>query len=213
MEKTTILQKTGNPIRFLALGDSYTIGGSVAQSQSWPVQLQGTLLRNGTLIEKSVVIAQNGWTTRDLLMALEVARLKGAFDLVTLLIGVNNQYQGLDIWAYETEFYTLLRRAIHFTGGEPSRILVLSIPDWGVTPFNHERDQIEVATEIDQFNAVNLKASQAAGCKYVDVTAISRQAAGNSELLASDGLHPSGKMYAAWVEIILPTVLQILQSE
>lgn len=207
------MEKPGKSIRILTLGDSYTIGEGVAKSQSWPAQLKEILLRDGYLINEFSIIAQTGWTTKDLITALETAQPQGTFDLVMLLIGVNNQYQGLKIGTYETEFGTLLRRAIHFTGGEPSKILVLSIPDWGVTPFNQDCDQIEIAAEIDQFNVVNQKASQTAGCKYVDVTIVSRQAASDPELLASDGLHPSAKMYAAWVERILPTVLQILQQK
>jgi len=207
------LEKHGKSNRILALGDSYTIGEDVAESQGWPAQLQDTLRRERYVIKESIIVAQTGWTTGDLLTTLETTKLQGAFELVTLLIGVNNQYQSLDIGTYETEFCSLLMRAIHFANGDPTKTLVLSIPDWGLTPFNQDRDQIEIATEIDQFNSVNQKASQTSGCKYVDVTTISRQVTGDPELLASDGLHPSGKMYAAWVEMMLPTVYKILQSK
>lgn len=157
LKNTTTSETQENPFRILALGDSYTIGEGVAESQGWPAQLRRVLQRMGILVRKNVIIAQTGWTTRDLRTAIEKNKPTGPFDLVTLLIGVNNQYQGLDIETYQTEFRGLLKLAARYTGGAPSKILVLSIPDWGQTPFNKDCDQIYISAEIDQFNQVNLK--------------------------------------------------------
>jgi lysophospholipase L1-like esterase len=164
-------------------------------------------------LDEPIIIARTGWTTGDLLSAIEASNLKGPYDLVTLLIGVNNQYQGRDLGAYREEFSTLAELAIGFAGGDPSRVLVLSIPDWSVTPFGKSRDRIRTATEIDQFNIVNREESLARGLHYLDITPISRQAAGDMSLLAADELHPSGKMYAAWVDLMLPVVRQMLSPK
>ncbi|MFN2124851.1 MAG: SGNH/GDSL hydrolase family protein [Candidatus Promineifilaceae bacterium] len=199
--------------RFLALGDSYTIGESVDPSERWPVQLAAAMRTDGVFLDDPTIVAQTGWTTSNLLAQIEASKPQGPFDLVTLLIGVNNQYQGKDIESYREEFVKLLEISIDLAGGDPGRVVVLSIPDWGVTPFAEGRERDKIGAQINQFNRVNQTKSLAAGVHYVDITPISRQAAQDRSLLAADNLHPSGKMYAAWVDLMLPTVTKILIPE
>lgn len=194
-------------LRFLALGDSYTIGESVETSQRWPVQLAEILRDKGIEVAPPSIIAQTGWTTAELAAGIDAADPQGKFGLVSLLIGVNNQYRGLDAEEYRLEFRQLLERAIAFAGGRPDRVIVLSIPDWGVTPFAEGEDRERIAREIDQFNLINREETERANARYVDVTPVSREAATDPSLVADDGLHPSGKMYAAWAELALPEAL------
>lgn len=183
--------------RYLALGDSYTIGESVAEAERFPVQLAHELR-----LGEPTIIAKTGWTTDELGHALDTVRLAGPFDLVTLLIGVNNQYRGRDAEEYRGEFADLLQRAIGFAGGDAKKVVVVSIPDWGVTPFAEGRDRAKIGAEIDRYNAINREEANRAGARYVDITAVSR---GNDPaLVAGDGLHPSGKQYSEWVRLILP---------
>ncbi|MGI8926600.1 MAG: GDSL-type esterase/lipase family protein [Tepidiformaceae bacterium] len=198
------------PMRFLALGDSYPIGEGVQPAERWPLQLAALLRGEGLDVPDPEIIAATGWTTAELAQALDAARPRGPYALVSLLIGVNNQYKGLPLGEYAREFEALLARAIALAGGEPSRVLVLSIPDWGVTPFAEGRDRAAVASAIDAFNAANCTLTAAAGVAYVDVTPISRKAATEPALIAADGLHPSGKMHAAWAELALPAALRVL---
>lgn len=198
------------PYRFLALGDSYTIGESVAESERWPRQLVAALRRRGIAIADPLIIARTGWTTDELAAAIETENPKGPFDLVSLLIGVNNQYRGRDTADYRKEFLSLLRRAIEFAGGDASRVIVISIPDWGVMPFAEGRDRAKIAREIDAFNAITWEESVRAGTHYVDVTPVSREAARLPELIAADGLHPSATQYRSWVELIEPKALKAL---
>jgi lysophospholipase L1-like esterase len=200
------------PIRYLALGDSYTIGESVPPDQRWPVQLTEALEEQGDLVEDLVLVAQTGWTTDELLAGIEERDPQGTFELVTLLIGVNNQYRGGSLAVYEAEFRSLLEQAIGFAGGEAGRVVVLSIPDWSVTEYAQGRDHQRIAREIDQFNAVNRAEAEEAGTRYVDVTSISREAEADASLIAEDGLHPSGEMYRRWVELVLPEALAALRS-
>lgn len=183
--------------RYLALGDSYTIGESVAESERFPVQLARELG-----LSDPAIVAKTGWTTDELANALNAVRLAGPFDLVTLLIGVNNQYRGRDAEQYRGEFAELLQRAIGFAGGDAKKVVVVSIPDWGVTPFAEGRDRAKIAAEIDRYNAINREEANRAGARYVDITPISRGS--DPALVAGDGLHPSGKQYTAWVKLILP---------
>jgi lysophospholipase L1-like esterase len=201
-----------HPLRYLALGDSYTIGQGVAEAERWPMQLATRLRETGLLIEPPLIVARTGWTTQGLLAAIEREDPQGPFDLVSLLIGVNNQYGGRNADEYRADFRTLLEQAIGFAGGSSERVVVLSIPDWGVTPFASERDRYRIAREIDRFNLINREETERAGAYYVDITPLSRLAAQELALLASDGLHPSGAMYAKWVELALPTVLAMLQG-
>jgi len=196
--------------RFLALGDSYTIGESVAEVDRWPVQLAAALRQRGLDIVEPSIIAQTGWTTDELQSAIESAAPTGPFDLVSLQIGVNNQYRGYDLETYRHEFSVLLETAIGFTAGQAARVMVLSIPDWGVTPFADGQDRAKIALDIDRYNAVKREEITRAGAYYVDITPQSRLAANEPAQLASDRLHPSGVMYAAWVDLVLPVALAIL---
>jgi lysophospholipase L1-like esterase len=197
-------------IRYLALGDSYTIGESVAEHERWPNQLAG-LLRTNDISTEVTLIARTGWTTDELWQGIQAREFNPPYDLVSLLIGVNNQYRGLDIDEYREEFIFLLNKAIEYAGGDAKRVIVLSIPDWGVTPFAKSRDSKKIATEINLFNSVNREESEKAGVYYVDITPDSRKAVTDSALIAADGLHPSGKMYAEWAELAYPEVLNILE--
>jgi lysophospholipase L1-like esterase len=198
-----LLVMTPSP-RFLALGDSYTIGESVAVADRWPNQLANHLRNKGVDVASPEIIAKTGWTTDELSSAIDAAKPQGPYALVTLLIGVNNQYRGRDAVQYRKEFAALLQRAIGFAGGNPKRVVVVSIPDWGVTPFAASRDRAKIGAEIDRFNAINAEETKRAGAPYADVTPVSRRAATDTTLVAPDGLHPSAKMYAQWVAVILP---------
>lgn len=191
-------------MRFLALGDSYTIGESVAPTERWPVQLAALLRHEGLALDEPHIIATTGWTTDELSAGIDRADPRGPFELVSLLIGVNNQYRGRDLGEYRAQFAGLLARALAFAGGSPTRVLVLSIPDWGVTSFAQGRDRAAIGRAIDQFNSVNHAAAEQTGTAYVDVAPISRQAGLDPALIAGDGLHPSGKMYAEWARLVLP---------
>jgi len=199
------------PLRYLALGDSYTIGQSVGVGERWPVQLVSELTENGTDLAEAEIIAQTGWTTWELRQGIEERNPRGPYDLVSLLIGVNNQYRGLDTADFRLEFRELLQMAIDFAGSNTGKVIVVSIPDYGVTPFAANMDPEKIAEEIDAFNAIKLDEANKAGVAFVDITPISRQAADDPSLIAEDGLHPSGKMYAKWVEIILPVAEQMVK--
>jgi lysophospholipase L1-like esterase len=190
-------------LRILALGDSYTIGESVPVEQRWPVQLAALLRKRGLPVAEPQIIAKTGWTTDELSAAMDAATLTPPYDLVTLLIGVNNQYRGREVDNYRGEFRALLDRAIDLAGDRPDRVLVLSIPDWGITPFAREkqRDATTVAAEIDAYNAVNREEAQRSGIAWVNITPMTREAATDSTLLAEDGLHPSGRDYARWAGV------------
>jgi lysophospholipase L1-like esterase len=190
--------------KMLSLGDSYTIGESVPEADRFPNQLARALE-----IEKPLIIAKTGWTTDELNAAIDEAAPKGPYKLVTLLIGVNNQYRGRDAEQYRKEFAALLQRAIGFAGNDAKRVVVVSIPDWGVTPFAKDRDRGKVATEIDRYNAVNREETKRAGAHYVDITPISRR--DDASLVADDGLHPSAKQYTEWVKLIAPIAKAIVR--
>jgi len=195
-----IFSKKSN-IRFLALGDSYTIGESVAEPQRWPNQLVDYLSRDYTF-QKPKIIAVTGWRTDQLKQAIMEANLSTDYDLVSLLIGVNNQYQGRSITQYEKEFLDLLQMSIRQAHGDKSRVFVISIPDYGFTPFGKEK-QKEISRQIDAFNEVNKSVTLENGVTYVNITDISRRGLKDPQLIAEDGLHPSGKMYSLWVEHIV----------
>ncbi len=200
------------PARFLALGDSYTIGESVASDQRWPVQLVKALRAEDIEVRQPRIIARTGWTTDELAGAIEAAELKHEFDLVTLMVGVNDQYRGHAVEDYRGEMERLVERAVQLAGGEARRVIVISIPDWGVTPFarKDERTPDRIAGEIDAFNAVNRKLAESHGTRYVDVTDISREVADDILLVANDGLHPSPQQYRRWTQRILPVARDIL---
>ncbi|GGI22969.1 lysophospholipase [Pedobacter mendelii] len=204
--------KTGN-FSYLALGDSYTIGESVAQAESFPYQLQANLKKNGINVESPKIIAVTGWTTDELQGAITQAKVTEKFDIVTLLIGVNNQYRGYPLDTYKKEFSELLQTAIVFSGGRKARVFVVSIPDWGVTPFakNNSKSAQTTATEIDTFNAAAEQITTAAGVSFTNITPDSRMAANDVSLIASDGLHPSGKMYTNWVNALAPKIMDVIK--
>jgi len=199
-------------MRFLALGDSYTIGEGVDEAERWPVRLAALLRERGVQIGEPRIIARTGWTTDELSAAIDEADPQGPYALVTLLIGVNNQYRGRDAEEYRAQFVDLLRRAIGFAGGDASRVVVLSIPDWGVTGFAEGRDRAQIAAEIDAYNAINRDEARRAGAHWVDVTAQSREAGADPAYLVSDALHPSGRAYAEWARLALPAALEALGS-
>ena len=198
---------------YLALGDSYTIGQGVPAQDRYPVQLRDRIEKSGMRSDTLVIIARTGWTTDELSAGIDNTDIEPSYDLVTLLIGVNNQYRGRPLENYREEFVELLNRAINFAGNDRGRVVVLSIPDWGVTPFASGRDREKIAQEIDAFNNVNRQESEYAGVAWLDVTEISRLATDRPELLASDGLHPSGIMYRMWVEELYPIVWNILTEK
>jgi lysophospholipase L1-like esterase len=199
---------------FLALGDSYTIGESVPDDMSWPAQLLRLLIGHGKAIERLQIIAKTGWTTEELDAAIDVASPRGPFDLVSLLIGVNDQYRGRSTDVYRAQFSSLLGRAILLAGGEPSRVVVLSIPDWGVTPFAREKrlDSTVIGREIDAFNTINRHETTRAGARHVDITPISRLASNDPSQLAPDGLHPSVDAYRLWAKLALDPALAALRD-
>jgi len=201
-------------IRYLALGDSYTIGESVETHERWSSQLAALIEASpefaGRRVEVSL-IARTGWTTQELWEGIQDNQLNPPYDFVSLLIGVNNQYRGYDIEEYRKQFAFLLNKSIQYAGGDPHRVLVLSIPDWGVTPFAQGRDRKQIAKEIDAFNTVNREETGNASAQYLDITPISRQADRSPSLVASDGLHPSGQMYTEWTKLAWPVVSQILR--
>ena len=197
-------------IRYLALGDSYTIGESVAENERWPNLLAGLLEWNGYDVEVTL-IARTGWTTDELWSGIQEVDPQAPYDLVSLLIGVNNQYRGYDIDEYREGFRFLLNKSIEYAGGDKKRVFVVSIPDWGVTPFASGREVALISSEVDAFNAVNREETINAAANYVDITQISRQAPDDPALIAQDGLHPSGKMYALWVEELFPEVIKVLK--
>ena len=188
---------------FLALGDSYTIGESVEVEMRWPMQLSQALKAQKSTL-KPTLIAKTGWTTDELLEGINQAALDDSYDYVSLLIGVNNQYRGRSVASFEPEFTTLLKRTIALSKNKTDGVFVLSIPDWGVMPFAEGRDRKQIAHEIDAYNARIERICKAYGVRYFNITEISRQASENADLIAVDGLHPSGAMYAAWVQAILP---------
>ena len=203
--------KARQPMRYLALGDSYTIGASVAPAERWPVQLAAQLRANGLIVAEPLIIARTGWTTDELMTGIERQQPQGPFDLVSLLIGVNDQYRGRSGDAYRRQFRQLLHTAIAYAGGRPTHVIVVSIPDWSVTPFAAGYPRTVIAAAIDHFNTINREETAHAGAHYVDITPVSRQALQDASLLASDGLHPSGKMYTQWVELVLPAALAAMR--
>ncbi|MCC7438364.1 MAG: SGNH/GDSL hydrolase family protein [Armatimonadetes bacterium] len=206
---STAPEQTAAELPFLALGDSYTIGESVAAAERWPMQLAALLRKQEIPMSDPQIIARTGWTTDELNAAIDAANPQGPFRMVTLLIGVNNQYRGRAADEYRGEFVGLLKRAIRFAGGDQSRVIVVSIPDWGVTPFAEGRDRARIAQEIDLFNQIAQEETEAAGAHFVDITPESRKAATDPTLTAPDNLHPSGTMYTAWTELILPVTVGI----
>ena len=193
-------------LSYLALGDSYTIGEGVEAHERWPLQLAAALRAEGIALGDPRIIATTGWTTDELAAAMDAAEPLGTWDFVSLLIGVNNQYRGRDVDDYAGEFAGLLRRAISLAGGHPDHVIVLSIPDWGVTPFARKelRSPRRIAAELDGYNAAAHAICTTHDVAFVDITGISRDRGGEPDMLVADGLHPSAAMYARWARAALP---------
>lgn len=201
---TTSSMPSDAPLSYLALGDSYTIGESVPENERWPVQLSAKL---SPLLAPPTIIARTGWTTAELQAGIEAANIKGkTYGAVSLLIGVNNQYRGegrgYTLDQYRQEFRELLQQAIAFANNRPDRVFVLSIPDYGVTPFAQGSDAEKIARELDAYNQSAQIICAQLKVAFYDITLISREAKQDPGLIANDNLHPSGKMYARWVEAI-----------
>jgi lysophospholipase L1-like esterase len=199
------------PLRYLALGDSYTIGEAVPAASRWPVQLVAKLRQRGMAIDDPRIVATTGWSTDELSAGMDAASLAPPYDLVSLLIGVNNQYRGRHADEYRDQFRSLLQRAIALAGHRASRVIVVSIPDWGTTPFARQagRDPAQIGHALDTFNAIVRDEANRAGTAFVDITGISRQ---HPELTAEDGLHPSAAQYTLWTHAIEPIALERLQT-
>ena len=201
---------------YLALGDSYTIGEGVAESGRWPVQLADALRQLQVPLRDPRIIATTGWTTDELAHAMDEARLvDGEWDFVSLLIGVNNQYRGRDVDDYVGEFVRLLQRAIALAHARAERLLVLSIPDWGVTPFGAAsgRDVEQISNALDAYNAAAREVCAAHGVAFVDIADVSRARGAEPAMLAEDGLHPSARLYAEWTRLALPVAKELLDGE
>jgi lysophospholipase L1-like esterase len=201
-------QKT---LRYLALGDSYTIGESVAESERWPVYLAARLASEGYSIETPKIIAKTGWRTDQLQEAIEADGARGEWDLVSLLIGVNNQYQGKTVESYKIEFNRLVQMALKLAGGNAEKVFIVSIPDYGKTPFGAAKE-FQIAKELKAYNKVNKAIAKEYDIQYFNITPISEKAKNDLELVADDTLHPSGKMYKAWVDMMFNKVLKMVKD-
>jgi len=197
-------------IKFLALGDSYTIGQSVQQSERFPAQTV-ELLKAQNLLVSPQYIAQTGWTTTNLMYAINAQPPATDFDIVTLLIGVNDQYQHRDTTAYAAKFEELLNKAVFFAGGRKMHVFVLSIPDYSATPFVSANNKAAVSTQIEQFNAINKKITLQYNIAYIDITPSTQEAANDPSLIAFDDLHPSRKEYKKWAEMLAPLIQHVLK--
>ncbi len=187
---------------YLALGDSYTIGESVPYELNYPNQLYEKLVADDIAIEEPTIIARTGWTTDELATAIKQANPDSNYCLVSLSIGVNNQFRGYNQAAYAENFEELLQQAIAFAGGDNERVFVLSIPDYGFTPFGQRRNQAKISQELDEYNAINKMITEKYEVKYFDITTISREGLDRPALVASDGLHPSTKQYEEWANLV-----------
>ncbi|XVJ65988.1 MAG: SGNH/GDSL hydrolase family protein [Lacibacter sp.] len=196
------------PTTYLAIGDSYTIGESVPASKNFPNQTAALLKKAGINITEPTIIAKTGWTTDELQEQLSRTRLAVPFDFVTLLIGVNNQYRGRSAEEYAKQFEELLQQAIDYAGGKTNHVIVLSIPDWGITPFAEGRDRKQIAKEIDFYNSINERISKQYKVHYINITPFTREAAADKTLVAKDGLHPSAKDYARWAEKVKEVMMK-----
>lgn len=197
--------------RFLALGDSYTIGEGVSDQERWPNQLARLLRADGIEIGDPHIIARTAWTTDELADALEAEGPAGQFELVSLMVGVNDQYRSRAVRDFGAEFEKLIATSCAFTG-QAVNVIVVSIPDWGATPFAKGRDRTLIAAEIAGFNSCAREKAEAAGAQWIDVTTISRQMLTDAALVAVDGLHPTGEMYRRWAEAMLPAAKAALRS-
>ncbi len=198
--------QTAKKYYYLALGDSYTIGEKVLPQDNFPNQVYAMMKNDSMDFQYPRIIAKTGWTTDELeggiVAASNADPLRSTYDFVSLLICVNNQYRGRSVESYKPEFEELLKKAIAYAGNTTERVVVLSIPDWGVTPFADGRDRAQIAREIDAYNAANKQIAEQYHVHYIDITPWTREAAADVTLLAPDGLHPSAKEYKRWAERI-----------
>jgi lysophospholipase L1-like esterase len=212
MSQPNIPNPAAHKYTFLSLGDSYTIGESVTEKDRWSVQLSAMLREKGVDVAAPDIIARTGWTTAELAEAIHNSDIPGHYDLVSLLIGVNNQYRGQPLDRYRAELRGLLATATGFAKGKPGRVIVLSIPDWGATPFAKDRDRAEIAAGIDAFNAACREEAEKAGVHFFDITPLTRLVQNDPAQVASDGLHYSGKQHRRWAETVLPEVMELLEK-
>ncbi|MEQ8218168.1 MAG: SGNH/GDSL hydrolase family protein [Arenibacter sp.] len=196
---------------YLALGDSYTIGASVTSAESFPIQLKDRLVQGLKVTVNTEIIAVTGWRTDNLLDAVNRGTLLPSYDLVTLLIGVNNQYQGKPFKVYTREFPQLLEKAIALAYGNPKNVVVISIPDYAYTPFGEGRDTDKISKEIDEYNSFAEATALQNGVPFVNITDITRNGLSNPDLVAGDGLHPSREAYKRFVDELYPVVLPIFE--
>lgn len=197
---------------YLALGDSYTIGEQVPMHDNFPYQATGLLRKQHFDVADPVIIATTGWTTDELAASIREHNIRETFSFVSLLIGVNNQYRGRSLENYKEEFKQLLDQAITFAGGQPQKVVVLSIPDWGVTPFAADRDGKKIAHEIDEYNAACREIALAHKCHFIEITESTRMNGRTKEFVAGDGLHPSAKEYTIWAERLTDTMAKVLKN-
>jgi lysophospholipase L1-like esterase len=200
---------TRHHFSFLALGDSYTVGENIPVFESFPYQVVQLLRNKGLLFNAPEIAAKTGWATGELAEHILHTKLLEKYDFVSLLIGVNNQYRSLPIEEYAADFEYLLKKAIHLTDEQASHVIVLSIPDWSVTPHAEGSNITKVAAEIDAFNEVNARLAKQYGVHYIDVTTGIRQNWDDLSQVASDGLHLSGKVYARWAADIAEYIMQL----
>ena len=199
-------------MRFLALGDSYTIGEGVTDDARWPNQLTRDLRARGFALDDPQLIARTAWTTDELADAIASASPCGPFDLVTLMVGVNDQYRSREVQSFADEYAKLLHRAVALAGDEPERVVAISIPDWGATPFAEGRDRPRISAEIETYNGRAAALARGAGVHWLDVTAISRAMREDASLVIEDKLHPSVEMYRRWAALVEPVAAKILAA-
>lgn len=192
----------------LCLGDSYTIGELVPLHESFPYQTLQLLRKAGLHFHAPEIIARTGWTTFELAEQILHTQLEKEYDFVILLIGVNNQYRGLPIDDFKNDFDFLLKKAIHLADEKNERVIVLSIPDWGVTPFAIGRDKNKITEEIDAYNSICESATKSHQCHFINITDLQRTDGNKAEFLANDKLHPSGKEYAKWAEKVAELIIK-----
>ena len=198
------------PVKILALGDSYTVGQGVTEQESWPVQLKERLKQSGSSVASVDIIAHTGWTSRDLLSAVKKSNLENNYDVVLILIGANDQFQGRPVSEYARDLNMLVGKAIVFTKNRPSHVILVSVPDWAFSPHAAGWDQKEISSQINAFNQAAKNLADAASLRWVNITDLSRQIT-DSPSFVNDGLHPTAETYAAWVDIILPLVQDITE--
>jgi lysophospholipase L1-like esterase len=201
----------------LCLGDSYTIGESVTEQERFPMQAVELLKKDGITFDQPTIIAKTGWTTDELAAAIKGVNYKAHSDneFVTLLIGVNNQYRDRDAEQYRKEFIELLHTALEYASNKSNHVFVISIPDWGATPFaaNDRRSREEIGKAIDLYNSINKKEALNAHLNYIDITPISRQLKEHPDFVAGDGLHPSGKMYREWAKLLAGKIKEVIEKK